>query len=125
MKEKHENDMKKELKKLQLHRNYFRQLIKDQELKDPKKLDQLQEVCYEIEEQMENVRELEKEYKQKKLNKQVYMDNNEVESKFVEHSDSDYSKGPSASDSDSSPRREDSQDRLEKPSLQQAALPIT
>ena len=36
---------------------------------------------------MEKVRDLEKDFKSRKLNKQVYLDQNEVESKFIEQSD--------------------------------------
>jgi CCR4-NOT transcription complex subunit 3 len=34
MKEKYETDIKKEIKKLQRHRDFFKQLIKDNEIKD-------------------------------------------------------------------------------------------
>jgi len=49
----------------------------------------MQESCYLIEEQMEQVRDLEKDLKSRKLNKQVYLDQNELESKFIDESDSD------------------------------------
>jgi hypothetical protein len=39
---------------------------------------------------MEKFRELEKEYKQKKLTKVVYQNNNEIESKYISGEDSDY-----------------------------------
>ncbi len=38
---------------------------------------------------MEQVRDLEKDLKSRKLNKQVYLDQNELESKFIDESDSD------------------------------------
>jgi len=60
MKEKYETDIKKEIKKLQRHRDFFKQLIKDSEIKDKGKM---QEARHRIEEQMEKFRELEKEYK--------------------------------------------------------------
>ena len=34
MKEKYETDIKKEIKRLQRHRDFFKQLIKDSEIKD-------------------------------------------------------------------------------------------
>jgi hypothetical protein len=41
---------------------------------------------------MEKVRDLEKDFKSRKLNKQVYMDHSEIESKFID-SDSEDEKG--------------------------------
>jgi CCR4-NOT transcriptional regulation complex NOT5 subunit len=38
MKEKYEQDIKKEIKKLQRHRDFFKQLIKDSEIKDKTKM---------------------------------------------------------------------------------------
>lgn len=69
MKEKTENDMKKEIKKLQHLRNFFRQAISSGEIKDKSKLT---EAKRRIEDQMENFRELEKEYKSRKLTKISY-----------------------------------------------------
>ena len=40
MKDKHETDIKKEIKKLQRHRDFFKQLIKDSEVKDKSSLQQ-------------------------------------------------------------------------------------
>lgn len=79
MKEKYESDIKKEIKKLQRHRDFFKQLIKDSEIKDKTKM---VEARRKIEDQMEKFRELEKEYKQKKLTKVVYQNANELESKY-------------------------------------------
>ena len=60
MKEKIETEIKKEIKKLQRHRDVFKQLMKDSEVKDKTKV---VEARHRIEEQMEKFRELEKEYK--------------------------------------------------------------
>ena len=49
-KEKYESEMKKELKKIQIHRNFFRSLLKEGEIKDSRKNDQMQDSCYAIEE---------------------------------------------------------------------------
>lgn len=49
---------------------------------------------------MERFRELEKEYKQKKLTKVAYQNNNEIESKYISGEDSDY--GRDYNDSDDS-----------------------
>jgi CCR4-NOT transcription complex subunit 3 len=38
MKEKYETDIKKEIKKLQRHRDFFKSLIKDSEIKDKTKI---------------------------------------------------------------------------------------
>lgn len=84
MKEKTENDMKKEIKKLQHLRNFFRQAISSGEIKDKSKL---QEAKRRIEDQMENFRELEKEYKSRKLTKVSYQTSNELEGKFMYESD--------------------------------------
>lgn len=84
MKEKIETEIKKEIKKLQRHRDFFKQLMKDSEIKD-KSL--IVEARHRIEEQMEKFRELEKEYKQKKLTKISYQAHNEIESKFIDGSD--------------------------------------
>ena len=83
MKEKHETEIKKEIKKLQQHRNFFKQLLKDNEVKDKSKISEARRL---IEEQMEKFRELEKEYKSKKLTKVTYQNHNELESKFIEGS---------------------------------------
>lgn len=69
MKEKIETEIKKEIKKLQRHRDFFKQLMKDPEVKDKSKV---VEARHRIEEQMEKFREIEKEYKQKKLTKVTY-----------------------------------------------------
>lgn len=86
MKEKHETEIKKEIKKLQQHRNFFRQLLKDNEVKDKSKISEARRL---IEEQMEKFRELEKEYKSKKLTKVTFQNHNELESKFIEGSSDD------------------------------------
>jgi hypothetical protein len=79
MKEKHETDMKKEIKKLQRVRDFCKQIIKENEIKD---LSRLHEARHRIEEQMENFRDLEKELKQSKLNKDHFQNRNEIEGKF-------------------------------------------
>lgn len=86
MKEKHEGDIKKEIKKLQRHRDFFKQLLKDSDVKDKSKISDARRL---IEEQMEKFRELEKEYKSKKLTKVSYQNHNEIESKFIENSSHD------------------------------------
>jgi hypothetical protein len=80
MKEKYETDIKKEIKKLQRHRDFFKQLIKDSEVKDKTRI---AEYRRKIEDQMEKFRELEKEYKQKKLTKVVYQNHSELENKYI------------------------------------------
>lgn len=99
MKEKYENDMKKEIKKLQRLRDFFRQGIGSTDIKDKSKL---QEAKSRIEDQMENFRELEKEYKQKKLTKVAYQNHNEIEGKFLFSSGEDDS-----SEDDDRARRHD------------------
>ena len=69
MKEKYETDIKKEIKRLQRHRDFFKQLIKDSEIKDKTRM---LEARLSIEEQMEKFRELEKDYKQRKLTKVAF-----------------------------------------------------
>jgi CCR4-NOT transcriptional regulation complex NOT5 subunit len=54
---------------LQRHRDFFKQLIKDGEIKDKTKMQEGRRL---IEDQMEKFRELEKEYKQRKLTKVVF-----------------------------------------------------
>lgn len=80
MKEKYESDIKKEIKKLQRHRDFFKQLIKDSEIKDKTRI---QDARHLIEDQMEKFRELEKEYKQKKLTKVVFQNHSELENKYI------------------------------------------
>lgn len=107
--------MKKELKKIQLHRNFFRSLIKENEIKDSRKLEQIQDSCYAIEEQMEKVRDLEKDFKSRKLNKQVYLDQNEIESKFIEPSDDSDSDSNQPKQSPSESEKESSENNEEVP----------
>jgi hypothetical protein len=108
MKEKYESDIKREIKKLQRHRDTFKQHIKDSEIKDKTKMI---EARRKIEDQMEKFRELEKEYKQKKLTKVVYQNANELESKYnfssSSENDSDNSSSGRGSDSDSLPPSDD------------------
>lgn len=66
MKEKAELDMKKEMKKLQRLRDFFKQGINSTEIKEKQKL---QDARKKIETEMEKFREHEKEFKQNKLNK--------------------------------------------------------
>jgi CCR4-NOT transcriptional regulation complex NOT5 subunit len=68
---------------LQRHRDFFKQLIKDGEIKDKTKMQEGRRL---IEDQMEKFRELEKEYKQRKLTKVVFQNHNEIESKFISDS---------------------------------------
>jgi CCR4-NOT transcription complex subunit 3 len=66
MKEKAELDMKKEIKKLQRLRDFFKQGINSTEIKEKQKL---QDARKKIETEMEKFREHEKEFKLNKLNK--------------------------------------------------------
>jgi inorganic triphosphatase YgiF len=111
MKEKYETDIKKEIKKLQRHRDLFKQLIKDSEIKDKSKM---QEARRRVEDQMEKFRDLEKEYKLRKLTKVVFQNHSELENKYkFDSSDSDgsnhrdYSGDYGSSDSDHDSLQED------------------
>lgn len=79
MKEKYESDMKKEMKKLQKIRDFFKQTMNSSEVKDKSKL---QEARRRIEQEMEAFKEHEKEFKQNKLTKSAMQSINEVEGKF-------------------------------------------
>lgn len=108
MKEKHETDMKKEIKKLQRVRDFFKQTIKENEIKD---LSRLHEARHRIEEQMENFRDLEKELKLSKLNKDHFQNRNELEGKFKYDSDGNgYGNEDDDSDSDHQNNGDDSSD---------------
>lgn len=125
MKEKIETEIKKEIKKLQRHRDFFKQLMKDSEVKDKTKIT---EARHRIEEQMEKFRELEKEYKQKKLTKVSYQTHNEIESKYIDHDQNDssdqdnYSSDPDSADGSASPLSEpDTAPRPSSPELPEEA----
>jgi hypothetical protein len=79
MKEKHEQDMKKEIKKLQRLREFFRQQLGKNEIKDTSKLEL---ACTRIVNEMEKYREREKEFKQHKMSKAAIQKQNEREGKF-------------------------------------------
>ena len=115
MKEKYETDIKKEIKKLQRHRDFFKQLIKDSEIKDKTKM---VEARRKIEDQMEMFRELEKEYKQKKLTKVVDQNANELESKY--NFDDSSSDGGSSNSSSSRSSSNDSQPSDEEVNSQES-----
>ncbi len=102
MKEKNLNDMKKEIKKLQRLRDFFRQNLNSQEVKDKSRL---QEAKRRIEDQMVTFRELEKEYKLKKLSKSQYQTHNEIEGKFMFDSNEDDSHPDGAASSEEDPAR--------------------
>lgn len=88
--------MKKEIKKLQRLRDFFRQSINSTEVKDKTPL---QEAKRRIEDQMVTFRDLEKEYKSKKLNKVAYQTQNEIHGKFMfDSNDSDSDSVGSSSD---------------------------
>lgn len=89
MKEKAEQDMKKEIKKLQRLRDFFKQGINSGEIKEKQKL---QDARKKIETEMEKFREHEKEYKLSRLNKQALQNISETENKFI-FSDDDGSYG--------------------------------
>ena len=82
MKEKYEQEMKKEIKKLQRIRDYFRQALGNPEVKDKSKADEARKRVEQVSEkeggkwrlmnliqEMENFRELEKELKRKQFSK--------------------------------------------------------
>lgn len=121
MKEKYETDIKKEIKKLQRHRDFFKQLIKDSEIKDKTRM---QEARRRIEDQMEKFRELEKEYKQKKLTKVVYQNYNELESKYRFEVDSgdDSNDRANSYDSSQSDSANDSPDENPTPHSNKSSL---
>lgn len=102
MKEKYETDMKKEIKKLQRVRDFCKQTIKENEIKD---LSQLQDARLRIEEQMESFRVLEKELKQSKLNKDHFLNRKEIEGKFKFDSGDSDNYDCEDDDSDSSYRK--------------------
>lgn len=79
MKEKYEKEMKKEMKNLQKHRDFFRQQINSTEVKDKSKIIEFRKL---IEREMEKFREHEKEFKQRRLTKSAMQSINEVEGKF-------------------------------------------
>jgi len=79
MREKHETDMKKEIKKLQRLREFFRQQISNGEIKDTSKLEQ---ACTRIVSEMEEFREREKKLKDSKMSKAAMLQQNEREGKF-------------------------------------------
>lgn len=79
MREKHETDMKKEIKKLQRLREFFRQQISKGEIKDTSKLEQ---ACTRIVSEMEEYREREKKLKDSKMSKAAMLQQNEREGKF-------------------------------------------
>lgn len=88
MKEKAELDMKKEIKKLQRLRDFFKQGLNSGEIKEKQKL---QDYRKKIEAEMEKFREHEKEFKLNKLTKSALQNISETESKFMfedEQSDS-------------------------------------
>lgn len=117
--------MKREIKKLQRLRDFFRQGINSVEIKDKSRL---QEAKRRIEDQMENFRDLEKEYKQKKLTKVAYQNHNQIEGKFKfdsndddEDSDGHYNYFDNSDDSDSQEEHEpDTSERVRAPPRQTA-----
>lgn len=68
MKERYEQEMKKEIKKLQRIRDYFRQAIGNPEVKEKQKADEARK---RVEQEMENFRELERELKRKAYSKRT------------------------------------------------------
>ena len=68
MKERYEQEMKKEIKKLQRIRDYFRQAIGNPEVKEKNKADEARK---RVEQEMENFRELERELKRKAYSKRT------------------------------------------------------
>jgi len=74
MKEKFESEMKKEIKKLQRLRDFFRTNQNNSDIKDKSKLDQGRKM---IENEMERFREHEKEFKMKQFSQRALMQDND------------------------------------------------
>lgn len=101
LKEKAELDMKKEIKKLQRLRDFFKQGLNSGEIKDKQKL---QDYRKKIETEMEKFREHEKEFKLNKLTKSALQNISETESKFMFEDEED---DLYAEENDSSPGASD------------------
>lgn len=99
MKEKHRADMKKEIKKLQRLRDFFRQSVNNPAIVEQQKLI---EARRRIETEMEKFRENEKEYKNKKLTNSEMIDAMEKKGKFKFEGGEDDSEGYSDDDSNAS-----------------------
>ena len=84
LREKYELEMKKEIKKLQRFRDYFRQALGNPEVKDKTKADEARK---RIEQEMENFREMEKEFKMKQYSKKALQHRNRGEEDSEEHSE--------------------------------------
>lgn len=104
MKEKYRADMKKEIKKLQRLRDFFRQSVNNPAIVEQQKL---VEARRRIEIEMEKFRENEKDYKSKKMTTSAMLDQMEKKGKFKfeegedeydEYSDSDGNSGEGSDD---------------------------
>ena len=79
MKEKYRADMKKEIKKLQRLRDFFRQSVNNPAITEQQKLIEARK---RIETEMEKFRENEKDYKSKKMTSSAMLDKIEMQGKF-------------------------------------------
>ena len=90
MKEKYRADMKKEIKKLQRLRDFFRQSVNNPAIVEQQKLIEARK---RIETEMEKFRENEKDYKNRKLTNSAMLDQMEKKGKFKFEDGDDYSYG--------------------------------
>lgn len=93
MKEKYEIEMKKEIKKLQRVRDFFRTQINNDEIKDKSKA---MEARKRVEKEMERFRAHEKEFKKKQFSKKALQNNHN--NNFSSNQDSNSDNGGSGSD---------------------------
>ena len=98
MKEKYRADMKKEIKKLQRLRDFFRQSVNNPAIVEQQKLIEARK---RIETEMEKFRENEKDYKNKKLTNSAMLDQMEKKGKFKFEDGDDYSYGSDENSDDS------------------------
>ena len=98
MKEKYRADMKKEIKKLQRLRDFFRQSVNNPAIVEQQKLIEARK---RIETEMEKFRENEKEYKNRKLTNSAMLDQMEKKGKFKFEDGDDYSYGSDDNSDDS------------------------
>lgn len=99
MKEKYEGEMKKEIKKLQRQRDFFRSNQGNADIKDAATKGKLDLGRKLIEQEMERFREHEKEFKMKQYSKRALQMSEEKKSNFVEVSSSSDGSYHSGSDS--------------------------
>jgi len=96
MKEKYRVEMKKEIKKLQRLRDFFRQSVNNPAITEQQKLI---EARRRIENEMEKFRENERDYKSKKMTSSAMLDKVEMQGKFkFEEQDDSYGDSLSGSE---------------------------